>query len=310
MMSLEKILWDNKLHVFLIGSGGPFNNEKRVAPCIAVIANGEFILVDIGPGSYRNVDLLRLPVTHLNSIFLTHFHSDHIGDLGEANMMSWANGRTKPITVHGPEGVDTVVKGFIMAYEFDCRYRVAHHGKDFVPPEAGVLISKPIKLKNCNERELCFDRNGLKVFAFEVNHFPIKPAFGYRIEYKGNVIVITGDTIKTDNLVKHCCDADILFSEAISYDLLNNLVDNAKRVKLSRAVKLFTDIQDYHMDPITAAKLAKEARVKKLVLVHVTPPLLNPKTENLFLKGIDEHFDGEVVLGEDRMKFNLNPKEI
>lgn len=310
MMSLEKILKDDKIHVFLIGSGGPMNNEKRVASCIAIIAGGEFILVDIGPGTYRNIDILRLPVTHLNAIFLTHFHSDHIGDLGEANMMSWANGRTKPITVYGPEGVDTVVKGFIMAYEFDCKYRIAHHGKDFVPPEASMLLSKPITFKDGNERELCFDRNGLKVFAFEVNHSPIKPAFGYRIEFKGNIIVITGDTIKTDNLVKHCCDADILFSEAISYELLNNLIENASRVKLSRAVKLLTDIQDYHMDPITAAKLATEARVKKLVLVHVTPPLLNPKTEELYLRAVSDYFDGEVVLGEDRMKFNLNPKEI
>ena len=64
------------------------------------------------------------------------------------------------------------------------------------------------------------------------------------------------------------------------------------------------------MDPITAAKLATEARVKKLVLVHVTPPLLNLKTEELYLRAVSDYFDGEVVLGEDRMKFNLNPKEI
>ncbi len=85
-MSLKKILWNEKLHVFLIGSGGPMNNEKRVASSIAVIAGGEFMLIDIGPGSYRNIDILRLPVTHLNEIFLTHFHSDHIGDLEEDRM--------------------------------------------------------------------------------------------------------------------------------------------------------------------------------------------------------------------------------
>lgn len=224
-------------------------------------------------------------------------------------MFSWANGRTNPITVYGPMGVDKVVKGFSLAYELDNSYRIAHHGKDFVHPEAGILLSKTINLKNKQERELCFDKNGLKVFAFEVNHLPIEPAFGYRIEFKGNIIVVTGDTIKTKNLVKHCDDADILFSEAISYDLLNNLVDNAKKVKLSRAVKLLTDIQNYHMDPISAAKLAKEARVKKLVFVHITPPLLNPNTEKIYLDGVNEYFDGDVVLGEDRMRFTLPPKE-
>ena len=115
----EKFLKDDSLRVFLIGSGGPFNNDVRVAQCIAVIGGGVFFLVDVGPGSYRNVDVMRLPVPHLSKILLTHFHSDHIGDLGEANMMSWANGRTKALDVYGPEGVEKVVNGFIMAYEHD-----------------------------------------------------------------------------------------------------------------------------------------------------------------------------------------------
>ncbi len=130
----EKILKDDSLRVFLIGSGGPFNNDVRVAPCIAVIAGGEFFLVDVGPGSYRIVDVMRLPIPHLSKILLTHFHSDHIGDLGEANMMSWANGRTKRLEVYGPEGVEKVVNGFIMAYELDSGYRIAHHGKDIIIP--------------------------------------------------------------------------------------------------------------------------------------------------------------------------------
>jgi len=99
MISQDKILKDGKLHIFLLGSGGPMNNDLRVASSIAVIAESEFILIDVGPGSYRNADVLRLPVAHLNAIFLTHFHSDHIGDLGETNMMSWVMGKAKAIEV-------------------------------------------------------------------------------------------------------------------------------------------------------------------------------------------------------------------
>ena len=75
----ENLLKDDTLRAFLIGSGGPFNNEVRVASCIAIISGGEFFLVDIGPGSYRIVDIMRLPVPYLSKILLTHFHSDHIG---------------------------------------------------------------------------------------------------------------------------------------------------------------------------------------------------------------------------------------
>jgi len=304
----EKILKDDVLRIFLIGSGGPFNNDVRVAPCIAVIAGGEFFLVDVGPGTYRIVDIMRLPIPHLSKILLTHFHSDHIGDLGEANMMSWANGRTKAIEIYGPEGVEKVVNGFIMAYEHDTGYRIAHHGKEIILPEAGTPISKTIKFSDLNERKLCFETNGLKVYAFQVDHSPVKPAVGYRIEYKGNVVVITGDTKKTDNLAEHCKDADILFSEAISYDMLNNMIEGLKRSNLTRPIKILKDIQNYHMEPVVAARVAKDAGVKKLVYVHITPPLTNKTTEELYLKGVSDIFDGEIILGRDRMKFRLKPK--
>ncbi|MBY9015669.1 MAG: MBL fold metallo-hydrolase [Candidatus Lokiarchaeota archaeon] len=305
----EKILKDDSIRIFLIGSGGPFNNEVRLASCIAVIAGGEFFLIDIGPGTSRIIDIMRLPIPHLSKILLTHFHSDHIGDLGEANMMSWANGRTKALEVYGPEGVEKVVNGFIMAYEHDTGYRVAHHGKDIMLPEAGTPISKTIEFSDPNERILCFGTNGLKVYAFQVDHSPAEPAVGYRIEYKGNAVVITGDTKKTDTLAEHCEGADILFSEAISYDLLNNMIEGLKRNNLTRPAKILKDIQDYHMDPVVAAKVAKEAGVKKLVYVHITPPLTNKATGELYLKGVSEIFDGVIILGRDRMKFKLKPKE-
>ena len=107
--------------------------------------------------------------------------------------------------------------------------------------------------------------------------------------------------------MKHCKNVDILFSEAISFDLLNNMVALVKNLN-PRVAKILTDIQNYHMDPISAAKLAREAQVKKLVFVHITPPLLNKNVESIYLKGVSDTFKGEVILGEDRMKFSLEPQ--
>ena len=77
---------------------------------------------------------------------------------------------------------------------------------------------------------------------------------------------------------------------------------------MKKMAKLMSDIQDYHMEPVDAASLAKEAGVKKLVYVHVTPPLPNEAVEKRYLEGVSEIFDGEVILGKDRMKFRLKPK--
>ena len=307
MISQDKILNDGKLHIFLLGSGGPMNNYTRVASSIAVIGDGEFILFDVGPGTFRNADLMRLPIASLSAIFLTHFHSDHIGDLGEANILSWVNGRKKLLEVYGPKGVERVVNGFTMAYELDTGYRIAHHG-NILSLETSKLTSNTIIIENVNDRKLCLERNELKVYAFEVDHSPVKPAYGYRIEYKGNIVVITGDTVKTESLVEHSQNADLLFCEAISYKMLNNIIKGADKLKLIRYVKILTDIQNYHMEPITAAELAKEAKVKKLIIIHVTPPLTKEIAEKIYMDGVDEIFDGEVILGKDRMKFKLDPK--
>ena len=303
-----KLMEGDSLKIFLIGSGGPFPNEVRLGPCIAVIAAGEFFLIDVGPGTFRVVSLMRLPGPFLSKILLTHFHSDHIGDLGEANMISWVNGREKAIEVYGPEGVEEVVNGFNMAYNLDTGYRMAHHGPEVLSLDAGKPVSKTIRFDDPNEKVLVFEKDGLNVYAFVVDHSPVKPAVGYRIEYRGNVVVVTGDTVKTDNLVKHCNDADMLITEAISFDMLNNMVGGLKRSGLDKMAKLMLDVQDYHMEPVEAAQVAKEAGVKKLVYVHVTPPLPNEAVEKRYLTGVSDIFDGEVIMGKDRMKFKLKPK--
>ncbi|TFF97807.1 MAG: MBL fold metallo-hydrolase [Promethearchaeota archaeon] len=283
-------------------------NESRVASGIAVVVDNDFFLIDVGSGTYRNAELLGLPVSELSKIFITHFHSDHIGDLGEANIMSWANGRRKKICVYGPEGVDQVINGFNMAYNFDKGYRIAHHGEKTLKPDAGNLESKTISIQNKTDLTLVFESENLKIFAVLVDHSPIEPALGFRIEYKGKTIAITGDTKKTDTLPKLCKNADILFADAISYELLNRIRQVSLEKGQERNAKILNDIQNYHMNPIDAAHLAKEANVKKLVYVHITPQLPNKIAEKIYLNGVSDIFNGEILLGEDKMDFLLTPE--
>ena len=138
------LLEDGRMHVVLVGTGGPVANERRVSQCTAIIAGGEFLLVDTGPGSARNVSLLKLPGAYLSGVLLTHYHSDHIGDLGETNTQSWIDGRTESLEVFGPEGVEEIVQGFNRAYALDVTYRNEHHGEEYMPREAGIMKSTTI----------------------------------------------------------------------------------------------------------------------------------------------------------------------
>jgi len=300
------MLTDGNLHVVLVGTGGPFPNTERVSVATAVITGGEFIMVDTGPGTIRNALLQRLPMGSLSAVFLTHFHSDHIADLGEANMYSWVQGNRKNrLEVFGPPGVEKVVEGYALAYEQDSLYRTAHHGEDVAPPEGAKPIARTVTIQDPDQAELFFDRNGLKAWAFRVDHFPAKPAIGFRFEYKGKKVVITGDTKQTGTLARHADKADLFICEALDANTIHLAARVAKEADQPSLSKIFTDITDYHLTPIQAAEIAQKAGVKKLVFYHVTPPLSNFILKRRYLKGVKDAYNGDVEIGEDGMTFKL-----
>ena len=134
----ESVLRSPDLQVVLCGTGSPIADPDRAGPCTAVIAGGHFFLVDAGPGSWETVDLANLPTGHLEGVFLTHFHSDHIGDLGEAKTQSWIAGRTQPLDLYGPPGVARIASGLALVYAGDVDARVAHHGDAYMPRASAV----------------------------------------------------------------------------------------------------------------------------------------------------------------------------
>ncbi len=105
------------LRVFVCGSASPLGNiPERAQACIAVVAGERIFLVDTGVGSAKNLGIARFPMEHLRGVLLTHYHSDHIGDLPGINLASWIAGRSEPLAVLGPQGVGEVVNGFNQAY--------------------------------------------------------------------------------------------------------------------------------------------------------------------------------------------------
>jgi ribonuclease Z len=302
------LLSDGQLHVVLCGTGSPLPDANRAQACTAIIAGGEFVLVDTGSGSWRKVALNNLPAQDLSAILLTHFHSDHIGDLGEALMQSWAAGRTRKLNVYGPPGVERVVAGFAQAYSLDTDYRVLHHSEEFMPRAAAGAIAQPVRLTSNEAAALVFERNGLKVTAFKVEHDPANPAYGYRFEYRGRIVVVSGDTARSDNLGRHAGGADLLIHDVIAKNLLQLASSNFEQAGNRRRAKMSRDITTYHASPLEAAAIAASARVETLVFTHMVPPPNSPQIEQAFMRGVNDIFKGKVVIATDGMRFDLPPR--
>lgn len=297
-------LRDGNLHVILCGTGSPLADPQRASSATAIVAGNEFVLIDVGPGSWRKADLAQLPLADLSAIVLTHFHSDHIGDLGEAITMSWAAGRSRPLPVFGPPGVEKVVQGFLSAYTQDAGYRTAHHSEELMPAAASQAIPKTVQ-----PGAVVLDRNGLRITAFAVQHEPVKPAYGYRIEYRGRIVVITGDTARSAEVEKQSASADLLLHDALSRDMVLAAANMADGFGQRRRARMARDIVLYHATPVEAAKTAAAAKVQTLVLTHVVPVLRNEAQEKQFLDGTAAAFSGKIVIARDGMRFDLPAKE-
>jgi len=295
--------FDDGLYAGLCGTGSPLPDINRAGSCIAVLAGEHFFVVDAGEGSTRNVLLMNLPLIKTDAILLTHFHSDHIADLGEMELQRWAGGANKtPVEVIGPTGVEQVVQGFNLAYQLDAGYRVAHHGPDAVPPTGAGGIAKPFELSSePNASVVVFDKDGVKITAFKVDHRPVVPAVGYRFDYKGRSVVISGDTVYSESLLEHATGADVLLHEALNADLVHMLHENAGLSNSPSLGRITHDIPSYHSTPQDAAKISAAARVKHLILVHIIPPLPSRILNKLFLGDAKKYYKGPITMGEDGM---------
>ena len=294
------------LHVVLCGTGSPLPDLDRAAPCTAIIAGDAMFVVDIGPGATENLVIDRMPLGHLKAVFLTHYHSDHIGELGELNMQSWTGGgRQLPLRVYGPPGVQRIVDGFSAAYALDAEYRVAHHGADVVPPKGGEMVARTFDPPGDGGAITVLEQDGVKVSAVRVDHAPIVPAVGYRFDYKGRSVIISGDTVASANLVRLGKGADLMIHEVLADDVLKLISQAAYEAGRDRIGKITSDVLDYHTYPRDAVGVAKRAEVDTIVFSHLVPPLPGLLTGSIFMRGVDDEGKVNVVLGEDLMHCRL-----
>ncbi len=267
------------IDVTLLGTGNPLPDRDRAGSATLVRAGGRMLLFDAGRGVCMRLAAAGVLPVMLDSVFLTHLHSDHICDLNDVITTQWIMSPVpKLLRIFGPPRTREVVAGITAMLRPDVEYRLAHHADLTWEPQLDVVEVAPGPV---------LDEDGLRVVAARTDHRPVEPTLGYRVEFEGNVVAIAGDTVPCDGLDDICRGADAYVQTVLRDDLVS-------LVPMQR----FVDTIDYHSTVVQAAQTAARNGVGTLVLTHQIPTPA-PGSADEWIAIAREHFAGEIVFGED-----------
>ncbi|MEP6766733.1 MAG: MBL fold metallo-hydrolase, partial [Gemmatimonadaceae bacterium] len=185
-----------EITVTLLGTGNPMPVMNRFGPSTLVEVGSHRFLFDAGRGAMQRLAQLKVRWADIDGVFLTHLHSDHVVGFPDLWLTGWlvAPGRDRALQVWGPEGTSSFLAGLTSTFAFDIGVRKSD---DRASPEGVRLDGHEIR------EGIVYQQDGVTITAFDVDHAPVAPALGYRIDYAGRSVVLSGDTRVSENLIRH-----------------------------------------------------------------------------------------------------------
>jgi ribonuclease Z len=289
---------DAIVRVILLGTaGGPTFSADRLGIATLVVAGSEKLLFDCGRGMTTGMARMGINPVDVTKVFLTHLHSDHIIGLPELYLFPWASqARSVPLQVWGPDGTRSMMEHLQKAFEFDIHIRRDVDEK--FSPDGIKVIATDI------QQGVVHEANGVKVTAILVDHGPVQPAFGYRIDYRGHSVVLSGDTKPSDNLVKFSQDVDVLIHEVgrSKQDPALSGPPNERLPGGFNTRQQLRIIADHHTDGAEAGQVFQRVKPKLAVFSHANP------ARDATLPLVRRSYTGPVEFGEDLMTIEIGDK--
>jgi len=276
------------IKVTLLGTGCPAPVMNRFGPSIMVEAGDRKFIFDAGRGVIQRLAQIKVQYKEIQGVFLTHLHSDHVVGLPDLWLTGWLNGRRdRPLQVWGPKGTKKMMSNLREAFEEDIKFRLY---EDRASPDGVAIEAKDIA------EGIVYEESGIKVTAFEVDHGPTKPAFGYRIDYRGRSVVLSGDTRYSENLIKYAKGADLLIHEVVSLKSLKERERGEEWEKM---------IISHHTTPEQAGEIFSIVKPRLAIYSHIVLP---SAIEQDIIPPTRKIYSGLVELGEDLMVIEVGEK--
>jgi ribonuclease Z len=284
---------ESDFKVTLLGTASPSPRPDRFGPSTLIEAGDQKLLVDAGRGVPIRLWQIKVPMGKIDALFLTHYHSDHTSGIPDLWLTGWLPApfglRKTPFHVIGPVGAKTLMENLQKAYALDIKIRLED---EKLPPE-GIAVN----VEEFDGEGVVYENNGVTVTAFEVHHGDaIKPSVGYRIDYKGHAVVLSGDTRYDENVAKHAIGADLLIHEV-----------GAARPALM-AFPAVQRIIAHHTTPKEAGTVFAAAKPKLAVYSHIVR-LSNAQIPEPTLDDVvaetRQTYGGPLEVGEDLMSFEI-----
>lgn len=281
------------IRVTMLGTGTPLPVATQYGASTLVEAGGQALLFDCGRGcGIRLAQARREIFNKLDAVFLTHLHSDHVVGLPDLWLNGWTQGRRAPLSIWGPVGTKDMMTGIRSAFAFDTHMR----GEvERVPASMTGLQTDIVEISGDG---VIFRQGGVTVTAFLVDHAAIDPAFGFRIDYDGKSVLLSGDTRPTENLVKYGSSVDLFILDVMS----PMMIKNVRAQRTSREAEI---IIGHHMTASQAAEIFARTGPRLAVYTHTINK--SAVAANL-IAATREGYAGPLLVGEDLMEISIGAK--